>query len=382
MNNNAETIKALAAELSALQEQIKPLQEAAAARFAALQPQTPPGLSQYAPALAALQEQIKPIQEATAAGVAVIQSKIKPLQDFAEQMQGRAALLIEQMPGATLAAELSALQEQIKPLQRAAANCLELSAGPQFIRPQIAYLAQIAKAQFTAFDAETIQKAAAEITAYYEAHRAEIAEFEQEAAARLAAEQEAETAKATARKEAAARLAAEQSARQYISELEKTRAELALYRAAVDLKKILQEAAGPQPGNPATLSNSTPAKPAPIQPRADFSPEITPAEISEIFDGLPQDFRPTKAQFTALFGRPVTMPAPIETTPGRAAALLSALYAAGFIQTAKYATIAAARQCFKYNGRIITAKQLRDAKEANKTAYTPADFDYIKALNQ
>ena len=378
MNNNAETIKALAAELSALQEQIKPLQEAAAARFAALQPQTPPGLSQYAPTLAALQEQIKPIQEATAAGVAVIQSKIKPLQDFAEQMQGRAALLIEQMPGATLAAELSALQEQITPLCKAAANCLELSAGPQSIRPQIAYFAQIAKAQFTAFDTETIQKAAAGITAYYEAHRAEIAEFEQEAAARLAAEQEAETAKATARKEAAARLAAEQEARRYISELEKTRAELALYRAAVDLQKILQEAAGPQPGNPATLSK----QPAPIQPRADFSPEITPAEISAIFDGLPQDFRPTKAQFSALFGRPVTMPAPIETTPGRAAALLSALYAAGFIQTAKYATIATARQCFKYNGRIITAKQLRDAKEANKTAYTPADFDYIKALNQ
>ena len=257
------------------------------------------------------------------------------------------------------AARQEQLKAQINSMQEAAVFCLQQTAGPQQIRQQIGYFANITKAQFSAFDNEAIQRAAAEIAAYYDTHRAEYAEFEQEAAARLAAEQEANKAKETA---AALK-----------NELIKARAEIDLFRAAINLQKLLDaETPAPQPQQPGHKK----------QCKKDFAPDITPAEISAIFNGLPQDFNPTKAQFSALFNRPIEMPTPIETTPSLAAALLATLYAAGFIQTAKYAAIASARKCFIYKGRNMTAKQLRDAKEANKSSYKAADFDYIKTLRQ
>ena len=76
------------------------------------------------------------------------------------------------------------------------------------------------------------------------------------------------------------------------------------------------------------------------------------------------------------------MPAPIETTPARAAALLAALYNADFIKAAQYAATAAACKCFKFNGKIITATQLHRAKDSNKISAAATDFDYIIALSE
>ena len=138
-----------------------------------------------------------------------------------------------------------------------------------------------------------------------------------------------------------------------------------------------QTAAGPQPGHPAKQPGN------PQQPRrADFMPSIFESEIILIYDNLPGSFQPSKAQFAALFGKPIKMPAPIETTPARAAALLEALFKADFIKAAQYAVIAERRKCFKYKGKIITATQLRRAKDTNKASNQTHEFDYIAGLSE
>ena len=88
--------------------------------------------------------------------------------------------------------------------------------------------------------------------------------------------------------------------------------------------------------------------------------------IKELFNILPGCFAPNYSQFKALFGKPIEMPAPIETTPGIAAAILETFETAGIIKAKKYAKVAEYSKCFTWNGQPITARQLRDAKEANK----------------
>lgn len=111
-----------------------------------------------------------------------------------------------------------------------------------------------------------------------------------------------------------------------------------------------------------------------------FAPDITAEQITAIYNGLPTDFNATKEQITAIFARPVNMPKPIETTPGRAAAFLDSLHAAGFIEAAQYAAIAEKRKCFIYNSNTMSAKQLRGAKNTNKASAKTSDFDYIKDI--
>ena len=256
-------------------------------------------------------------------------------------------------------------------IKTAAAVCISINARPAGISRQIDYFARldwgIIVNNKTARNLAKIDRFAAEISAYF---RAELETnpyyFE------LVAEKEAA-------KEAAARAIAEKEAT--AAELEKCRAELELYKAAGHY--IETNGNNIKIGRRASVSAGNPKPGRPQQPRrADFRPSVFPAELEKIYNNLPFDFNPTKEQFTALFGNPIKMPAPIETTPARAAALLAALYAADFINAAQYATIAADCKCFKYNGKIITAVQLRRAKDSNKYSAAPGDFDYIKEINK
>ena len=257
-------------------------------------------------------------------------------------------------------------------MKAAAAVCISINATPAGILRQINYFAGFELLNLGKLNAgifAEIDTAINKITAYF---RAELETnpyyFE------LVAEKEAA-------KDAAARAIAEKDAT--AAELERCRAELELYKAAVNLQEVIKQlpapasAARPQSGHPA----KQPGRPQ--QPRrADFMPSIIESEITLIYDNLPADFQPSKAQFAALFGNPIKMPAPIETTPARAAALLSALYAAGYINAAQYAATAAACKCFKFNGKIINATQLHRAKNSNKISAAPADFDYIIAISE
>ena len=252
-------------------------------------------------------------------------------------------------------------------LQDAAAACLSISAAPAGILAQINYFASIKIDSFSSITGQMFAEMNAandKITAYFRAEL-ETNPYYFELVAEKEAAQEA-AARAIAEKEATA------------AELAKTRAELELYKAAVNLQEVIKQlpapatAAGPQPGHPQ-------------QPRrADFMPSISNNEILLIYDNLPEDFKSktTPAQFAALFEKPIKMPAPIETTPARAAALLAALYNADFIKAAQYAAAAAACKCFKFNGKIITATQLHRAKDSNKLSAAATDFDYIIALSE
>ena len=258
-------------------------------------------------------------------------------------------------------------------IKTAAAVCISINARPAGISRQIDYFARLDWGVIvnnkTARILAKIDRFAANISAYFRAEL-ETNPYYFELVAEKEAAQEA-AARAIAEKEATA------------AELAKTRAELELYKAAVNLQEVIKQlpapatAAGPQSGHPAKQPGH------PQQPRrADFMPSIIDSEITLIYDKLPADFQPSKAQFAALFGKPIKMPAPIHTTPARAAALLSALYAAGYINAAQYAATAAACKCFKFNGKIINATQLHRAKNSNKLSAAAADFDYIIALSE
>ena len=264
--------------------------------------------------------------------------------------------------------KVTSLQDAgILQIKTAAAVCISINATPAGISRQIDYFAGfdfLNLATLTAGIFAELDTAAAKITAYFRAEL-ETNPFYFELVAEKEAAQEA-AARAIAEKEATA------------AELERCRAELELYKAAVNLQEIIKQlpapatAAGPQPGRPQ-------------QPRrADFMPSISNNEILLIYDNLPEDFKSktTPAQFAALFEKPIKMPAPIETTPARAAALLAALYNADFIKAAQYAATAAACKCFKFNGKIITATQLHRAKDSNKISAAATDFDYIIALSE
>ena len=256
-------------------------------------------------------------------------------------------------------------------IKTAAAVCISINATPAGISRQIDYFARLDWGVIvnnkTARILAKIDRFAANISAYFRAEL-ETNPYYFELVAEKEAEQEA-AARAIAEKEATA------------AELAKTRAELELYKAAVNLQEVIKQlpasatAAGPQSGHP----GKRPAGGCQSVP-AHLSPEITKPYILAIYAGLPADFAPTIEQFAALFGKPIIMPKPIETRPGRAAALLYELHKAGFIRAAKYASIAAYAKCFIYNGKTITADQLRRAKETNKTISKTADFEYIKEI--
>ena len=265
--------------------------------------------------------------------------------------------------------KITSLQDAgILQIKTAAAVCISINATPAGISRQIDYFARLDWGVIvnnkTARILAKIDRFAANISAYFRAEL-ETNPYYFELVAEKEAAQEA-AARAIAEKEATA------------AELERCRAELDLYKAAVNLQEIIKQlpapatAAGPQPGHPK-------------QPRrADFIPSISNNEILLIYDKLPEDFKSktTPAQFAALFKKPIKMPAPIETTPARAAALLAALYNADFIKAAQYAATAAACKCFKFNGKIITATQLHRAKDSNKISAAATDFDYIIALSE
>ena len=258
-------------------------------------------------------------------------------------------------------------------IKTAAAVCISINATPAGISRQIDYFARLDWGVIvnnkTARILAKIDRFAANISAYFRAEL-ETNPYYFELVAEKEAAQEA-AARAIAEKEATA------------AELAKTRAELELYKAAVNLQEVIKQlpapatAAGPQPGHPA----KQPGRPQ--QPRRkDLNPSIIESEILSIYDKLPADFSPTFAQFKALFGKPIKMPAPIETTPGRAAALLKALKEAEFIKTGHYSAIVERCKCFKYNGVTITARQLADARYSNKESATATEFDYIIALSE
>ena len=259
-------------------------------------------------------------------------------------------------------------------IKTAAAVCISINATPAGILRQINYFAGFELLNFGKLTAGIFAEIVTGINKIMAYFRAELETnpyyFE------LVAEKEAA-------KEAAARAIAEKEAT--AAELERVRAELELYKAAVNLQEIIKQlpapatAAGPQPGHPA----KQPGRPQ-YRRRADFMPSISNNEILLIYDNLPEDFKSktTPAQFAALFDKPIKMPAPIETTPARAAALLAALYNADFIKAAQYAATAAACKCFKFNGKIITATQLHRAKDSNKISAAATDFDYIIALSE
>ena len=259
-------------------------------------------------------------------------------------------------------------------IKTAAAVCISINATPAGILRQINYFAGFELLNFGKLTAGIFAEIVTGINKIMAYFRAELEinpdYFE------LVVEKEAA-------QEAAARAIAEKEAT--AAELERVRAELELYKAAVNLQEIIKQlpapatAAGPQPGHPA----KQPGRPQ-YRRRADFMPSISNNEILLIYDNLPEDFKSktTPAQFAALFDKPIKMPAPIETTPARAAALLAALYNADFIKAAQYAATAAACKCFKFNGKIITATQLHRAKDSNKISAAATDFDYIIALSE
>ena len=265
--------------------------------------------------------------------------------------------------------KITSLQDAgILQIKTAAAVCISINATPAGISRQIDYFARLDWGVIvnnkTARILAKIDRFAANISAYFRAEL-ETNPYYFELVAEKEAAQEA-AARAIAEKEATA------------AELERCRPELDLYKAAVNLQEIIKQlpapatAAGPQPGHPQQHR------------RADFIPSISNNEILLIYDKLPEDFKSktTPAQFAALFKKPIKMPAPIETTPARAAALLAALYNADFIKAAQYAATAAACKCFKFNGKIITATQLHRAKDSNKISAAATDFDYIIALSE
>ena len=275
--------------------------------------------------------------------------------------------------------KVTSIQEAgILQMKTTAAVCISINATPAGISKQINYFAGFDLSYFNKLTTGIFAKlatAAAKIEAYFRAELVTNPYYFELVAEKEAAERDKEAAH-----EAAARAIAEKEAT--AAELEKCRAELALYKAAVNLQEIIKQlpppatTAGPQSGHKA----KQPGHPQQSR-RADFMPSISPGEIARIYAKLPYDFKPKEAQFAALFGKPIKMPAPIETTPARAAALLAALYTAGYINAAQYAATAAACKCFKYNGKTITAVQLRRAKESNKYSASTLDFDYIKAIN-